>query len=145
LALGAIWRSVFAEDDHDLTVSLEDGQTIVLAGHALECHVAKAIAAFRAAIDHGNLLAVDISGLKAIDQRFFGLLLMARKQMIARGGRLQISGASARIRRAFRFNRFGFLLNPSTATETQHNWGAPEMVFAQPEIAMEVSSAPGKP
>jgi N-acetylglucosaminyldiphosphoundecaprenol N-acetyl-beta-D-mannosaminyltransferase len=145
LALVAVWRSLFAEDDHDLTVSLEDNQTVVLAGHALECHVAKAIAAFRAAIDNGNLLAVDVSRLKAIDQRFFGLLLMARKQMVARGGRLQIVGASARIRRAFRLNRFGFLLNSSSAIEKQHNMGAPEMAFRHPEIAMEVSSAQGKP
>jgi N-acetylglucosaminyldiphosphoundecaprenol N-acetyl-beta-D-mannosaminyltransferase len=147
LALGAIWRSLFAEDDHDLTVSLEEGQvkTVVLAGHALECHVAKAIAAFRVAIDNGHLVAVDVSRLKAIDQRFFGLLLMARKQMVARGGRLQIVGASAWIRRAFRLNRFDFLLSPHgvLAEKQPHHVFAQKVAFEHPEVAVEVSSSTG--
>jgi N-acetylglucosaminyldiphosphoundecaprenol N-acetyl-beta-D-mannosaminyltransferase len=154
LALGAVWRGLFAEDDLDLSISFEEGQfnTVVLAGYALEHHVTKAIAAFREAIDNGNLLTVDVSRLRSIDPRFFGLLLMARKQMVARGGRLQIIGASARIRRAFRLNRFDFLLNSSSTIEKQHSLAAQEhslaareMAFAHPEAAIEVSSASGKP
>ncbi len=97
LALGAVWRDLFGVDDLHFTASFDDGQvkTVVLAGYALEHHVAKAISVFREAVDKGNSLSVDVSRLKAIDPRFFGLLLMVRKQVVARGGRLQIVGASS--------------------------------------------------
>jgi N-acetylglucosaminyldiphosphoundecaprenol N-acetyl-beta-D-mannosaminyltransferase len=140
LALGAWWRGV-VNDDGGLEVSCEGDQTIKLVGHAVERHVAKLIPMFRDSIDNSNLLTIDISGVRAIDPRFLGLLLIARKQMAARGGRLQIWGASSRLRRAFRLNRFDFLLNPSPATDMQHGWAA--AAFARPEVAMEVSSAPG--
>ena len=143
LALGAWWRGV-VNDDGGLDVSYERDQhtTIKLAGHAVERHVAKLIPIFRDSIGKGSLLTIDVSGVRAIDPRFLGLLLIARKQMAARGGRLQIWGASSRLRRAFRLNRFEFLLDPSPATDMQHGWAA--AAFARSEVAMEVSSAPGK-
>jgi len=143
LALGALWRDV-VNDDPGLDVSCEGEQhrTIKLAGHAVERHVAKLIPMLRDQIGKSNLLTIDISGVRAIDPRFLGLLLIARKQMAARGGRLQISGASSRLRRAFRLNRFDFLLNPSPATDMQHGWAA--AAFGRSGVAMEVSSAPGE-
>jgi N-acetylglucosaminyldiphosphoundecaprenol N-acetyl-beta-D-mannosaminyltransferase len=142
LALGAWWRGVVNED-RGLDVSCEGDQlrTIKLAGHAVERHVAKLIPIFRDSIGKGSLLTIDVSGVRAIDPRFLGLLLIARKQMAARGGRLQIWGASSRLRRAFRLNRFDFLLNPGPATDLQQGWAA--AAFARSEVAMEVSSAPG--
>ena len=141
LALGALWRDV-VKDDPGLDVSCEGEQhrTIKLAGHAVERHVAKLIPMLRDQIGKSNLLTIDISGVRAIDPRFLGLLLIARKQMAARGGRLQIWGASSRLRRAFRLHRFDFLLNPSPATDMQHGWAA--AAFGRSEVAMEVSSAP---
>jgi N-acetylglucosaminyldiphosphoundecaprenol N-acetyl-beta-D-mannosaminyltransferase len=141
LLLGALWRDV-VNDDPGLDVSCEGEQhrTIKLAGHAVERHVAKLIPMLRDQIGKSNLLTIDISGVRAIDPRFLGLLLIARKQMAARGGRLQIWGASSRLRRAFRLNRFDFLLNPSPATDMQHGWAA--AAFGRSEVAMEVSSAP---
>jgi N-acetylglucosaminyldiphosphoundecaprenol N-acetyl-beta-D-mannosaminyltransferase len=147
LALGAVWRRIFTSSDTALEVAFEQGQStaIRLAGHAVERHVADAIPVFREAIGKSNLLTVDISGLRSIDPRFLGLLLTARKQMTARGGRLQIVGASSRLRRTFRLNRFDFLLNSSSAIENQQHFAAPERAFGHSEVAMEVSSAPGKP
>jgi N-acetylglucosaminyldiphosphoundecaprenol N-acetyl-beta-D-mannosaminyltransferase len=146
LALGAFWRGVFAADETALEVSFEDDQlrTVKLAGHAVERHVASAIPVFREAIDRSHQLTIDVSGLKAIDPRFLGLLLIVRKQMTAREGRLQIVGASSRLRRAFRLNCFEFLLNSSSAVAKQSNL-VPEQAFAHSEVAMGVSSAPGKP
>jgi N-acetylglucosaminyldiphosphoundecaprenol N-acetyl-beta-D-mannosaminyltransferase len=144
LALGAFWRGAFAADETALAVSFEDDQlrTVKLAGHAVERHVANAIPVFREAIE-SHQLTVDVSGLKAIDPRFLGLLLVVRKQVSARGGHLQIVGASSRLRRAFRLNRFEFLLNSSSVSGRQPNL-VPERDFAHSEIAMGVSSAPGK-
>lgn len=141
LALGALWQDV-VNDDRGLDVSCEGDQlrTIKLVGHAVERHVAKLIPMLRDQIGKSNLLTIDISGVRAIDPRFLGLLLIARKQMAARGGRLQIWGASSRLRRAFRLNRFDFLLNPNPASDMQHGWAA--AAFGRSEVAMEVSSAP---
>jgi N-acetylglucosaminyldiphosphoundecaprenol N-acetyl-beta-D-mannosaminyltransferase len=145
LALGAFWRGIFATDETALAVSFEEGQlrTINLAGHAVERHVASAIPVFREAIGKSHQLTIDVSGLKAIDPRFLGLLLVVRKQMTVRGGRLQIAGASSRLRRAFRLNRFEFLLNSSSVSDKQSDL-VPEQAFARSEVAMGVSSAPGK-
>jgi N-acetylglucosaminyldiphosphoundecaprenol N-acetyl-beta-D-mannosaminyltransferase len=148
LALGAVWRDLFGVDDLHFTASFDDGQvkTVVLAGYALEHHVAKAISVFREAVDKGNSLSVDVSRLKAIDPRFFGLLLMVRKQVVARGGRLQIVGASAAIRRAFRLNRFNFLLGAKDALAKRRAHYVPtqELAFMHPEVVVEVSSTTEK-
>jgi N-acetylglucosaminyldiphosphoundecaprenol N-acetyl-beta-D-mannosaminyltransferase len=145
LALGSLWRGIFGTDGTALEVSFEQGRlrTVKLAGHAVERHVASAIPIFREAIDKTYQLTVDVSGLKAIDPRFLGLLLIVRKQMRARGGRLQIVGAPSRLRRAFRLNRFEFLLNSSSAIDKQSDL-VPELAFAHSEVAIGVSPAQGK-
>src|SRR5258708_39781353 len=84
---------------------------IALVGADVVSQASKAIPVLRDAIAQGGRLTIDISGLRHIDSRFFGLLLMVRKQMHERGGMLEFSGESARIRRAFHLNRFGFLLD----------------------------------
>jgi N-acetylglucosaminyldiphosphoundecaprenol N-acetyl-beta-D-mannosaminyltransferase len=147
LALGAVWRWAFLANDVDFDVSFDDGQvkTIKLAGYALEPRAAAAIPAFREAIDKSDVLTVDIAGLRAVDARFLGLLLMARKRMVARGGKLHISGASSRLRRAFRLNRFDFLLNSTPVIEKQQRRPvAQDAAFVRPGVAIEVSSSPGK-
>jgi N-acetylglucosaminyldiphosphoundecaprenol N-acetyl-beta-D-mannosaminyltransferase len=143
LALAAIWRRVRAADDTKLRIFSNDrgpkSKRIILAGDAVVSHVATAIPYFSDAIVEGGELTVDISRLKAIDTRFFGFLLMVRKLTLERGGRLQFSGASARIRRAFRLHRFGFLLdsdNSSPATD----WSHPELL----EVGARSVSSSGK-
>jgi N-acetylglucosaminyldiphosphoundecaprenol N-acetyl-beta-D-mannosaminyltransferase len=145
LALGAFWRGVFAADETALEVSFEVGQlrTVKLAGHAVERHVASAISVFREAINKSHQLTVDVSRLEAIDPRFLGLLLVVRKQMTARGGRLQIVGASSRLRRGFRLNRFEFLLNSGSGIDKQRDLVS-EQAFAHSQVVVGVSSAPGK-
>jgi hypothetical protein len=39
--------------------------------------------------------------------------LMVRKQIHERGGSLEFAGVTPRMKRTFRLNRFGFLLDPS--------------------------------
>jgi len=140
LALGAIWRRYRSADDIELSISSGGPRSkqIVLAGNAVASRVSKALPAFRDAILEGGDLTVDISGLNAIDPRFFGFLLMVRKRLLERGGRLHLSGASERIKRAFRLNRFGFLLDSSNSSAVT-GWSRP----ALREVAAKASSSCG--
>jgi N-acetylglucosaminyldiphosphoundecaprenol N-acetyl-beta-D-mannosaminyltransferase len=115
LVFANVWRRYRGTEDTDLTISKADveGARIVLAGAATKSHASKAIPVFRDAIAQGDRLTIDISNLRRIDARFFGLLLMVRKQMLERGELLEFAGVSARMRRAFRLNRFDFLLTNS--------------------------------
>jgi N-acetylglucosaminyldiphosphoundecaprenol N-acetyl-beta-D-mannosaminyltransferase len=91
----------------------EDGAavTVHLAGNATAQYVAKAIPGFRAALNSQKRLLIDLSATRRIDCRFFGLLLMLRKQLDASGRRLVFTGISSRIARLFHRNGVAFLLS----------------------------------
>ena len=75
-------------------------------------HVVKAIACFRETLTKPTeVVVVDLSKSRAIDARFFGLLLMFRKKLKGQGAQLRFVGASPSIRRMFRLNALGFLLS----------------------------------
>jgi N-acetylglucosaminyldiphosphoundecaprenol N-acetyl-beta-D-mannosaminyltransferase len=85
--------------------------TLRLSGDATARHIARATIHFRNAVNLSEeLLVVDLSNLDFIDARFLGLLLMARKQLGARDARMQLVGASRRIRKLFRLNELGYLI-----------------------------------
>ncbi|WFU18792.1 WecB/TagA/CpsF family glycosyltransferase [Bradyrhizobium sp. CB3481] len=84
--------------------------TLRLRGAAVADHVEIAIEQLRDALDSGKRVILDVSQTQHIDARFFGLLLMVRKQLASRGQTLLFEGVSARLRRIFRLNRFEFLL-----------------------------------
>jgi N-acetylglucosaminyldiphosphoundecaprenol N-acetyl-beta-D-mannosaminyltransferase len=92
--------------DHQSTI-------ISLCGDASERHVPKAIACFREALMGNQNITIDLSNTRLIDARFFGLLLMLRKELKHRGARLVFTGASGGIRRIFRLNELEFLLPPA--------------------------------
>ena len=130
LVLGATWRRVRGTTS-DLQVLASDHDNscrITLAGMAIGSNVASAVPVFRDAITKSSELTIDVSALRVIDARFFGLLLMVRKQLIERGGRLQFAGVSRRMERAFRINRFGFLLPSREVSHeaTATNWSLGE-------------------
>jgi N-acetylglucosaminyldiphosphoundecaprenol N-acetyl-beta-D-mannosaminyltransferase len=56
-------------------------------------------------------IIVDVSGVRAIDARFLGLLLMVRKHLKQHQARLEFVGASRATKRMFRLNGVGFLLS----------------------------------
>jgi N-acetylglucosaminyldiphosphoundecaprenol N-acetyl-beta-D-mannosaminyltransferase len=86
-------------------------KTIVLVGDALAGQVATAVPVIREAIIDGGEVTIDATWLRTVDTRFFGLLLMARKMLLERGGCLHFWGLSPRVKRVFRLNGFGFLLD----------------------------------
>jgi N-acetylglucosaminyldiphosphoundecaprenol N-acetyl-beta-D-mannosaminyltransferase len=112
LALDGVWRRVRGTTGELQVSECSDGNSrgIVLAGIATGKDVANAALIFRSALAKSDQLTVDVSKLQLIDARFFGLLLMVRKQLYERGGRLEFAGVSPRVERAFRLNRFSFLL-----------------------------------
>jgi N-acetylglucosaminyldiphosphoundecaprenol N-acetyl-beta-D-mannosaminyltransferase len=92
--------------------------TVELVGDAVADNIDQAIHHFRNALKVGKQVLVDISGVRSIDSRFFGLLLMVRKNLANQGTYLRFRGASPKLRRVFRLNRFEFLLSQECDTDT---------------------------
>lgn len=104
-----------------LSTKLQEGPnlcTVHLAGDAVAQNVGHAIAHFRSALNGKKQLVVDLSEVRSIDARMFGLLLMVKKTLAGRGMRLSFAGASAELRRTFRLNRFEFLLSKECDTDS---------------------------
>ena len=75
----------------------------------------KAIACFQETLTEGcTNVVVDLAGVRVIDARFLGLLLMVRKHLKEQGATLRFIGVSPSIRRMFRLNEVNFLLNGAT-------------------------------
>jgi len=85
--------------------------TIELQGSAVSRHADAAIEHFRKALQSGKQIVIDVSKTEYLDPRFFGLMLMVRKQLSSRGQKLRFIGVSPELRRIFRLNRFEFLLD----------------------------------
>jgi len=98
-------------------VDEDDRVQVRLVGIASQDHVEHAIKSFRFALEAGKPLVVDLAGVRLIDPRFFGLLLMVRKELLKRGQSLTLTGTRPAIVRIFRHNGFGFLLEPGSNTQ----------------------------
>jgi N-acetylglucosaminyldiphosphoundecaprenol N-acetyl-beta-D-mannosaminyltransferase len=92
------------------TAKHRESVMISLCGDAIERHIAKAIAVLRDALAGTGKVIIDLSATRVIDSRFFGLLLMLRKQLKARRAKLIFIGVPPAIERMFRLNDVGFLL-----------------------------------
>jgi N-acetylglucosaminyldiphosphoundecaprenol N-acetyl-beta-D-mannosaminyltransferase len=97
-----------------LTIDRKDDQhsvVINLSGPATSRHTHSAVACFRSALEAKKTIVIDVSNIRMIDARFFGLLLMVRKRSIRQGSNLKFVGATARIWKIFQLNGFEFLLD----------------------------------
>ncbi len=99
--------------DHLIKAARHHGYvTISICGDATNQHVVKAIACFRETLTKPTeVVVVDLFKSRAIDARFFGLLLMFLKKLKGQGAQLRLVWASPSIRRMFRLNALGFLLS----------------------------------
>lgn len=88
-----------------------DWVAVRLSGFAVARHIDQAVDTFRAALAHNKAIEVDLAEIRSLDARFFGLLLMVRKQLRNRGHELRFVGASQAVTRAFRRNGFECLLS----------------------------------
>jgi len=96
--------------------SIDRSIIISLNGAATERRIQKGIACFREALRAKQNIIIDLSKTDFIDARFFGLMLMLRKQLRHRGAKLTFVGVSPSIGRMFRLNELGFLLTPNSIT-----------------------------
>lgn len=114
VAVAARLQQLRPASGQELNVARTESETAVtlsLAGDATAPSVGTATAAFRAALDSQKQLLVDLSATRRIDCRFFGLLLMLRKQLKGSGRRLVLTGISPQTARLFRRNGVAFLLS----------------------------------
>jgi N-acetylglucosaminyldiphosphoundecaprenol N-acetyl-beta-D-mannosaminyltransferase len=98
---------------HDLVIDkTEDGHsvTVNLAGFAVAGNAETAVSSFRKAIAAKKKVVLNLSQTRAIDARFFGLILMLRKQLKSQGSDLILAGISGRIERTFRLSGLEYLL-----------------------------------
>lgn len=85
--------------------------TISLDGDAIAPQVDQVIPYFRSALTLDKKLRIDISQLRAADTRFFGLILVLRKQLKQRNQDLRFVGGSRQIVATFRRSGFAYLLD----------------------------------
>jgi N-acetylglucosaminyldiphosphoundecaprenol N-acetyl-beta-D-mannosaminyltransferase len=113
IAVKLKWRRVLGLRD-ELSLEKQDRQdcsNVNLVGFATKTHVVKAIAFFGDVLAEHRDVKIDISQTRAIDPRFFGLLLMLKKQLAEGGKALKFTSISKRARRIFKRNGFEFLLD----------------------------------
>lgn len=114
IAVDAAWarlRGAGQAEGLRLTLNEDDfAVTVGLSGFAVSRHVDDAISRFREALACQKPIVVGLGATRLIDPRFFGLLLMVRKQLRNRGQALRFANLSPRLARAFRLNGFEYLL-----------------------------------
>jgi N-acetylglucosaminyldiphosphoundecaprenol N-acetyl-beta-D-mannosaminyltransferase len=91
--------------------SQKEFATIRLDGNATAPQVNQVIPHFRSALSLDKRIIIDISQLRATDTRFFGLILVLRKQLRQRNQDLKFVGASERMTATFRRSGFAYLLD----------------------------------
>ncbi len=115
LAVSSRWRLLRAKRGHDfviLPVHNPGWVTLEISGDATAAAVPLAADAFRKAIARQGAINVDLSRTLSVDARFFGLLLMLRKQQKDRGLTLNFVGTSKALTRQFKYNGLEYLLSP---------------------------------
>jgi len=114
LAIRARWLqlSLARRGRHLLIESVHGADTVTLklCGHAVAEHVHDAISCFSDAMATRKEIIIDFASTRAVDARFFGLLLMLRKQLKARGSVPKLINISPQSRRLFRLQGLGYLL-----------------------------------
>jgi len=88
-----------------------DGRMILVLSDAAAGDKAGTLASFvRQAVKDNQSVRLDLTGVDHLDGRLLGELICIRKQLRRRGLSLTMTGASTRLQRSFRLNRFEFLL-----------------------------------
>jgi N-acetylglucosaminyldiphosphoundecaprenol N-acetyl-beta-D-mannosaminyltransferase len=89
----------------------DDSIVLRISGYATVEQVDAAIPFFRDAVETQKRIIIDLYRTLRLDARFFGLLLMLRKQLTSRGSVLKFIGVTPALRRQFKLNRVEYLLS----------------------------------
>jgi N-acetylglucosaminyldiphosphoundecaprenol N-acetyl-beta-D-mannosaminyltransferase len=114
LAIAAHWPRLWPRKPQVLRIDeVQDDAavTLRLSGDATVQHLPEAIGYFRRALAGQKQPIIDLSWTQHIDSRFFGLLLMLRKQLNSKNADLKFIGISPRLARLFRLHGVEFLLS----------------------------------
>jgi N-acetylglucosaminyldiphosphoundecaprenol N-acetyl-beta-D-mannosaminyltransferase len=107
------WEKARGNKPQDLRiegVQNSNSVTLNLFGAATASNVDIATDIFRDAVETKKEIRINLSGTRALDARFLGLILMLRKRARKQGTELKIIGVSARLQTTFRLNGAEFLL-----------------------------------
>lgn len=114
IAADAMWlqgRRLCRAHDLDIAKVQDDHEvTLRLVGYAIAEHVPKAVGCFRDALASRKQVVIDFSETRLADARFFGLLLMLKKQAKNRGVHVRFVGTFGKFERQCRLNGLEFLL-----------------------------------
>jgi N-acetylglucosaminyldiphosphoundecaprenol N-acetyl-beta-D-mannosaminyltransferase len=107
------FKSWSSPQDLQIKIAQNHGSvTIGLDGDATDPSVEQVIASLRETLtERTQAVVFDLSGTRVIDGRFFGFLLMLRKQLKRQGATLAFGGVTPAIERMFRLNGLDFLLS----------------------------------
>lgn len=114
LGLAAQWHKLWAHRSKELRIDNthhDAALTLRLSGDATARYVSEAITHFRQALASQKHLIIDLSSIRRIDPRFFGLLLMVRKRLNSSHARLKFTGVAPWVTRSFRRHGVEFLLS----------------------------------
>jgi N-acetylglucosaminyldiphosphoundecaprenol N-acetyl-beta-D-mannosaminyltransferase len=103
---GRVNRDFAVEQD-----TSEDSLVLRISGYATVERVATAVPCFRAAVASQKPIIIDLVRTSHLDARFFGLLLMLRKQLASAGAALKFVGVTPALRRQFRLNGVEHLIS----------------------------------
>jgi N-acetylglucosaminyldiphosphoundecaprenol N-acetyl-beta-D-mannosaminyltransferase len=111
--IGAANRAFDRRSD-DLAISshaLDDHTLVSLTGSATEANLPQIETELWAATERGKDVWIDLSAVKYIDARFFGLFLLLSKRLNQNDCQLRFVSAPWAIRKLFKLNAFAFLLD----------------------------------
>jgi len=103
----------YARGEHDLAIEnrrYDNTFVFTLRGLATARQVQKAIPMFTSAVGHARNIVIDLSGVRVLDARFLGLILMLRKCLKEQGATLTLARASPTLRKLIRLHCVEFLL-----------------------------------
>ena len=114
LAVANRWKGFkLLHQSQDLVIetSFRDRSALVqIRGSATENNVEKAIDCFQDILTNEKDIVLDLRDVHFIDARFFGLLLMLRKELKSRGAALTFVNLTRSVERMFRLNELEYLL-----------------------------------
>ena len=118
LALWSLWQRLEGSvREHTLQIAqAHDPESITfrLSGVASALNVDEARLAFQRALRSSKRIILDCSGLRFLDARFLGLLIMLRKRLLQTGLDPRLTNVSPKIARILRLNGLQDLLSASS-------------------------------